>query len=85
MYLTGAGTGAQLTDGPLRGEKPGNVWNPPKAGGNRIPCGGKGNTKYITTRMSVIAGQNFAAVVVVLVLSPLLFFSCLFWYVVRPF
>lgn len=44
MYLTGAGVD-ELSTKSLRGLVPGNLWNPPEDGANRIPCGGKGNAK----------------------------------------
>lgn len=59
MYLTSAGSGSYNGFGTLRGEKPGNIWNPPVQGGNRIACGGKGNTEFMPSaeaRMKVVAG-----------------------------
>lgn len=65
MYLEKAGNSTMEGTDTLRGEKPGNIWNPPKKGGNRIPCGGKGNTKFLPTveeRMRVTAGENVRVV-----------------------
>jgi len=65
MYLLKAGNNEVIGTESLRGEKPGNIWNPPKKGGNRIPCGGKGNTAFLPLeedRLRVAAGQQVRVV-----------------------
>lgn len=65
MYLSQAGNSTTISTVTLRGRVPGNIWSPPKKGGNRIPCGGKGNTAFVPgpdNRLGISAGQQIRIV-----------------------
>lgn len=62
FILTGLAypTGTKPTTVALRGEDPGNVWNPPIKGANRVPCGGLHDLKTTYgTRVAVPTGGEF--------------------------
>lgn len=48
------------TTAPLRGEEPGNIWNPPVKGANKIPCGGLQDLpRTFGQRLPISAGADF--------------------------